>query len=114
MGKLIDSLLSGSSGTIGRIVIANVSGNEILRARPRKRTKEGSLKQLLIQLRMKKSYDFMLPYKEFAKTNFGTRSGMKSPYNQAITNVLTAFKLDFILNVITPVYSEIEFARVVF
>ena len=111
MGRLIDSLLSGSSGTVGRIVVANVSGNEILRARPRKKTKEASLKQLLIQSRMKKSYDFLLPYKEFAKVFFGVRSGMKSPYNQAMTNVLNAFKLDFVLNVVTPVYSEIEFAR---
>ena len=111
MGKLIDSLLSGSSGTVGRLVVANVSGNEILRARPRKRTKEASAKQLLIQSRMKKSYDFMLPYKEFAKLYFGMRSGMKSPYNQAMTNVLNAFKLDFLLNTITLAHSEIEFAR---
>lgn len=111
MGKLIDSLLSGSSGTVGRLVVANVSGNEILRARPRRRTKEASAKQLLIQSRMTKSYDFMLPYKEFAKKYYGTRSGMKSPYNQAMTNVLNAFKLDYVLNVITPAYDEIEFAR---
>ncbi|KEY18792.1 DUF6266 family protein [Kaistella antarctica] len=111
MGKLIDSLLSGSSGTVGRLVVANVSGNEILRARPRKRTKAATAKQLLIQSRMTKSYDFMLPYKEFAKIYFGTRSGMKSPFNQAMTNVLYAFKLDYVLNVITPTYSEIEFAR---
>ena len=111
MGKLLDSLLSGSSGTVGRLVVANVSGKEILRSRPQRRTKAGSIKQLLIQSRMKKSYDFILPYKEFAKVYFGLRSGLKSPYNQAITNVLNAFKLDFVLNVITPVYSEIEFAR---
>ncbi len=29
MGKLYDSLLSGTSGRTGRIVVANVSGNEI-------------------------------------------------------------------------------------
>ena len=111
MGRLINSLLSGSSGTIGRLVVANVFGNEILRARPRKRTTAGSAKQLLIQSRMKKSYDFMLPYKEFAIQYFGTRSGMKSTYNLAMTNVLNAFKLDYVLDVVTPVYPEIEFAR---
>lgn len=111
MGKLTDSLLSGSSGTVGRLVVANVFGNEILRKRPYRRTKMPSAKQLLIQLRMKESYDFILPYKEYAKKYFGTRIGMKSPYNQAMTNVLSAFKLDFLLNTITPVYSEIEFSN---
>ena len=111
MGKLVDSLLSGSSGTIGRLVVANVSGTEILRARPRKRTAQSSPNQLLVQQRMSMTYDFLLPYKEFAKKYFGTRIGMKSPYNQAMTNLLNAFKLDFVLSKVVPTYSEIEFAR---
>lgn len=111
MGKLTDSLLSGSTGTVGRVVVANVSGNEILRKRPSKRTKAPSVKQLLIQSRMKQCYDFILPYKEFAEKYFGTRINMKSPYNQAMTNLLTAFKLDFVLNTINPVYAEIEFSK---
>ena len=111
MGKLVDSLLSGSTGTIGRLVVANVSGTEILRARPRKRTAQPSVNQLLVQQRMTMAYDFLLPYKEFAKKYFGTRIGMRSPYNQAMTNLLSAFKLDFALSTVTPTYSEIEFAR---
>ncbi len=111
MGKLIDSLLSGASGTVGRLVVANVSGTEILRARPRKRTAAASAKQLLVQQRMRMTYDFLLPYKEFAKEFFGLRSGMKSPYNQAMTNLLNAFKLDYVLNTVTPTYADIEFAR---
>ena len=39
MGKIYDSLLSGSSGRTGRVVIANINGHEISRIRPRKRTK---------------------------------------------------------------------------
>ena len=111
MGKLLDSLLSGSTGTIGRLVVANVSGTEILRARPRKRTAQPSVNQLLVQQRMTMAYDFLLPYKEFAKKYFGTRTGMRSPYNQAMTNLLNAFKLDFDLAKVTPTYSEIEFSR---
>ena len=111
MGRLLNSLLSGSSGTVGRLVVANVFGNEILRVRPQKRTGEASAKQQLIQLRMDMGYNFLLPYIEFAKLYFGVRSGMKSRYNQAMSNVLNAFKLHYVLNVITPVYSEIEFAR---
>jgi hypothetical protein len=35
MGKLIDSPLEGSSGRVGRFVVANVGGVEIIRRRPR-------------------------------------------------------------------------------
>ncbi|QOW10576.1 hypothetical protein Q73A0000_09420 [Kaistella flava (ex Peng et al. 2021)] len=111
MGKLIDSLLLGSSGRIGRLVVVNIPGNEILRSRPRKKLKEFTARQLLIQARMRKSYHFLLSYKEFAKVHFGQRTGMKSCYNQALSNVLNTFKLDYVLNEVTPVYSEIEFAR---
>lgn len=111
MGKLNDSLLSGSSGRTGRLVVANVAGTEILRVRPKKRTSGPSPKQLLIQERMKQCYDFILPYKGFASSYFGTKQGMKSCYNQAITNLLNAYKLDFNLLTITPEYSEIQFAR---
>ena len=111
MGKLIDSLLAGSSGRVGRVVVANMFGNDILKHRPRRKQSAPSAKQLLIQERMKKSYNFIAPYKEFAKRYFGVRIGMKSPYNLAITNVLKAFKLDFTLLTITPAYSEIEFAK---
>ncbi|WHF51448.1 DUF6266 family protein [Chryseobacterium gotjawalense] len=111
MGKLIDSLLAGSSGRVGRVVVANMFGNDILKHRPRRKQKTPTAKQLLIQDRMKKSYAFMGPYKEFAKRHYGVRIGMKSPYNLAMTNVMNAFKLDFILLEITPAYSEIEFAK---
>ena len=111
MGKLNDSLLSGSSGRTGRLVVANVAGTEILRVRPRKKTTPPSPKQLLIQNRMKKCYDFILPYKGYASVYFGYRQGMRSSYNQAITNLLNAFKLDYALMTISPDFPEIEFSR---
>ena len=111
MGKLTDSLLSGSSGRTGRLVVANVSGTEILRSRPRKRSGDPSPNQLLVQNRMIKCYDFISPYKAYAKKYFGKRVEMRSQYNQAMTNLLDAFKLDFLLHTITPVFAEIEFAR---
>ena len=111
MGKLNDSLLSGSSGRTGRLVVANVSGTEILRARPRKRTGQATPKQLLVQSRMTKAYNFVSAYTPFAKDYFGKRIGMRSRFNQAMTNVLDAFKLDFLILTITPVFTEIEFAR---
>ena len=110
MGKLNDSLLSGSSGRTGRLVVANVAGTEILRVRPRKKNTPPSPKQALIQERMKQCYDFILPYKGYASMHFGYKQGMRSSYNQAITNLLNAFKLDFAQMTITPVFSEIEFS----
>lgn len=110
MAKLNDSLLSGSSGRTGRLVVANVSGTEILRVRPRKKNTQPSPKQALIQERMKKCYDFILPYKAYASAYFGHRQGMRSCYNLAITNLLNAFKLDFQTMTITPDFPEIEFS----
>ena len=110
MGKLNDSLLSGSSGRTGRLVVANVSGTEILRVRPRKSSTKPSAKQVLIQDRMKMCYDFIMPYKAFASVYFGYKIGMRSCYNQAITNLLNAYKLDYVQNKITPEYPEIMFS----
>lgn len=109
--QIYDSLLSGSSGRTGRVVVANVSGTEILRARPRKSSKPATLKQVLVRQRMKLCYDFILPYKSFASLYFGIRVGMRSSYNQAITNLLQAFKIDYVAGTVTPEYSAIEFAR---
>lgn len=111
MGRLYDSLLSGSSGKVGRVVVANVYGNEILRKRPRRRTSEPTPKQALVQERMTRSYDFLLPYKDFAKNYFGQRSGLKSTFNIAMANVMKAHQLDFQLMEINLIYADIEFSR---
>lgn len=111
MGKLNDSLLSGSSGRTGRLVVANVAGTEILRVRPRKRTTPPAPKQVLVQNRMRDCYEFLTSYKAYASLYFGVRSGMKSRYTNAITNLLKAFKLDFIALTITPAFNEIEFSK---
>lgn len=111
MGKLSDSLLSGSYGRTGRLVVANVAGTEILRVRPQKRTSPPSAKQLLVQQRMKKCYDFISPYKSFATVYFGVKIGLRSCYNLAMANLLNAFKLDFVAATITPEFNEIEFCK---
>lgn len=111
MGKLYDSLLSGTSGRTGRIVVANVYGNEITRIRPRKRTSAPSLKQQLIQMRMKMSADFMASYRTYACLYFGTRVGMKSPFNLAMTNVMENFVIDYVAETITPNYAGIAFSK---
>ncbi len=111
MGKLYDSLLSGTSGRTGRIVVANVFGNEITRVRPRKRTSPPSAKQILVQNRMKRCAEFMQSYKGYACKYFGIRSGMKSSYNQAMTNLMENFNINYTDSTITPDYSAISFSK---
>lgn len=111
MGKLNDSLLSGSYGRTGRLVVANMGGVEILKVRPRKRTAEPSPKQALVQSRMRRSYDFLLSYKLYACKHFGMPLGMRSRFNLAMENVISAFKIDYAGMVITPEFEEIEFSR---
>jgi len=111
MGKLNDSLLSGTSGRTGRIVIANVYGNEISRIRPKKRTSKPTAKQLLIQNRMKRCAEFMQSYRGYACKYFGLRSGMKSCYNLAMTNLMENFKIDYAASSISPDYPSLAFSR---
>ncbi len=111
MGKLYDSLLSGTSGRTGRIVVANVYGNEITRTRPRKRNTQPTTKQLLIQNRMKRCAEFMQSYKGYACKHFGSRSGMKSCYNLAMTNLMENFKIDYVASSITPDYPALAFSK---
>ena len=93
MGKIYDSLLSGTSGRTGRIVVANMFGNEFTKIRPRKRTSAPSAKQLLIYQRMRLSAEFMQSYRPYACNHFGRRIGMKSCYNLAMTNLMMAMRL---------------------
>ncbi|WP_177766263.1 DUF6266 family protein [Flavobacterium sp. I3-2] len=111
MGKITDSIISGSTGRIGRVVVANVNGQEILRMRPQKSTKPPTAKQNLIKDRFLKSILFVQSYKEFAKMHFGTKIGMKSCYNQATASVLKALVCDMDTLTITPNYAEIQFAK---
>jgi len=111
MAKLDDSLLSGSRGRTGRLVVANVNGVEILKVRPKKSTKAVSPKQELIRQRMKVSYSFIESYKTYTSAFFGTKIGMKSPYNQAMSNLLNAFKLDYAQMEINIAYPEISFSK---
>ena len=111
MGKLYDSLLSGTSGRTGRIVVANVFGNEITRIRPRKRTSPPSAKQLMVQNRMKRCAEFMQSYKGYACKHFGIRNGMKSSYILAMTNLMENFSINYADSTITPDYSAISFSK---
>lgn len=111
MGKLYDSLLSGTSGRTGRIVVANVFGNEITRIRPKKRSTPPTGKQLLIQQRMKNAADFMQSYKSYALLYYGKRMGMSSRYNLAMTNLLNSFTLDYATSSMTIQYPNVIFSK---
>lgn len=111
MGKLYDSLLSGTSGRTGRIVVANVYGNEYTRIRPRKRTTAATSKQLLIQQRMKDTVAFMQSYRNYACQYFGQRVGVKSRYNLAMVNILDSMTIDYVAESISIIYSNVAFSR---
>ena len=49
MGKITDSLLSGTRGRTGRIVVSNIEGHEISRMRPRKSNRISTPKQQVIK-----------------------------------------------------------------
>ena len=111
MGKLYDSILSGTSGRTGKIVVANVHGNEYTRIRPKKRSSAPTAKQLLIQQRMKDSIAFMQSYRAYACNHYGHRVGVKSRYNLAMTNILESMQIDYAANNITLDYSNVMFSR---
>lgn len=111
MARINDSLLAGASGRVGRLVVANLFGNDILKARPSKRTKSPTTKQVLIQNRMVLCADFMTPYRHFACNHFGKRIGMQSCYNLAMTNLMSNFLIDYTTGTISPQYAGIYFAK---
>lgn len=111
MGKLRDSLISGSSGRIGRIIVSNVFGTEIIKIRPKKSTKMPTAKQNLIKERFNKSVVFLSSYKEFAKEHYNERKGLVSRYNWALANVLNALYCDMDTLQIIPHYEKIMFSK---
>lgn len=111
MGKIGDSLLGGTTGRTGRIVVANVYGNEITRIRPKKRTKKPTEKQELVQTRMRQCATFLESYKGYACKHYGVRIGMKSCYNLAMTNLMANFNIDNTTKTITPDYPNLSFSK---
>lgn len=111
MGKVTDSILAGTKGRTGRVVIANVFGTEISRIRPKKNERESTAKQLLIKERMTVSATFISGYKSFASDYFGERNGLKSRYNNAMSNVMKAYHLDYANNQLDRQNNEILFSK---
>lgn len=111
MGKVTDSILGGTTGRTGRIVIANLFGTEITRMRPTKSKKPNSPKQDIIRERMLQSTAFLSGYKTFASLYYGDRNGMLSRYNLAMANVLRAYHIDYVGMQITRANEEIIFSK---
>lgn len=111
MGKVNDSILAGTSGRTGRVVIANINGTEYIRIRPKKSSKAPTTKQLLIQQRMKLTIEFMTSYRPFACKHYGQRSGIKSCYNMAMANILDSLEINFETAEINTNYPLIAFSK---
>ena len=111
MGRITDSIISGTTGRTGRIVVANINGIEISRIRPKKTTKPPSAKQNLVKKRFNQSVIFIQSYKEYAKAFYGTRVKLRSSYNQAMSNIINALELDMDNLTIIPHYNKIQFSK---
>ncbi|WP_018631197.1 DUF6266 family protein [Niabella aurantiaca] len=82
MGSVTNSILSGTSGRTGRVVIANVHGVEVSRIRPVMRsssTKPQTVHRELFRF----AVAFLGLYKSFARLFFGKRKELVTLYNQA-------------------------------
>ncbi|WP_300598793.1 hypothetical protein [Niabella sp.] len=92
MYSVTNSILSGTSGRTGRIIIANVHGVEISRTRPLKRNTI-SEPQVAHRELFRFAVAFLGLYKSFARLFFGKRKGLATPYNQAQANVMENIQL---------------------
>ncbi|WP_291064030.1 DUF6266 family protein [Empedobacter sp. UBA3239] len=111
MGKITDSLLSGTRGRTGRIVVSNIEGNEISRIRPRKSNRIPTPKQQVIKDRFNFAVQFIQGYKALAKTYYGKRAGLKSPYNQAMANLLQSMPCNMDTLTFSIDYDAIQFTK---
>lgn len=111
MGKITDSLLSGTRGRTGRIVVSNIDGIEISRMRPRRTNRTSTPKQQVIKERFNFASRFIQGYKTLIKSYYGKRIGLKSPYNQAMSNLLQAIPCDMNLLEYTINYDKIQFTK---
>lgn len=111
MGKITDSLLSDTRGRTGRIVVSNVDGVEISRMRPRKANRIATPKQQLVKARFNFASRFIQGYKTLVKSYYGKRIGLKSPFNQAMGNLLQAMPCDMNLLEFTINYDMIQFTK---
>lgn len=111
MGKITDSLLSGTRGRTGRIVVSNIQGHEISRMRPRKTARTATPKQQLVKERFNFAVKFIQGYKTVVKEYYGKRVGLKSPYNVAMSNLLKSIKLDVTDLTFSVNHEEIMFTK---
>lgn len=91
MGRVTNSILSGTSGRTGRIVIANVHGMEISRHRPAKRN-TATAQQMAHQELFRFAVSFLGLYKSFSRLFFGKRAGLITSYNRAQANALDSIQ----------------------
>lgn|SRR5690606_2745497 len=112
MGKITDSsILAGSKGRTGRIVVKNRKGFEFSSIRPTRHKPDTSENQLLIRNRWRDASKFMESYKEYACHYFGKWIGLKSPYNMATVNILESIHIDTTEKIVTRDFHQIAFSK---
>lgn len=112
MAKITDSsLLAGTKGRTGRVVVRNRKGVEYSSIRPTRHKPEATENQMLIRNRWRDASKFMESYKEYACHYFGKWIGTRSPYNMATVNVLESIHIDSEAHQVTRDFHHIAFSK---
>ncbi|PZU85547.1 MAG: hypothetical protein DI529_09900 [Chryseobacterium sp.] len=85
MATISKGILGGFSGKVGTVVGANWRGKDIIRSRPKTSRREPSQNQILQQMKFSLAISFLQPLKGIQSRFFGTRSGVRSCVNLAVS-----------------------------
>lgn len=89
MGKIHIGILGGFQGKVGTVVGATWRGEDIIRAKPRKRTDNPTEQQMLQRIKFKAVSRFLNPLRDILGRYYGNADGVKSRYNLATSYHLT-------------------------
>ena len=83
MGKIQIGILGGFQGKVGTVIGSTWRGEDIIRAKPRKRADNPTEQQKLQRLKFKAVSEFLNPLRSTVSKYFGNEAGVKSTYNLA-------------------------------
>jgi len=103
MATLNQGILGGFSGKVGAVVGSNWRGKNVLRSAPRKSTKPISVAQQRQRDKFRCVQQFLTPLKTILTETFGTLTGSKTPFNnamsyhlkEAVKETATGFSMDY-------------------
>jgi hypothetical protein len=85
MGKLMNGILGGFSGTVGPVVGASWRGKQVIRSRPPSKRRHSSKKQLKQQAKMSLITSFIGPLSSLLNSVYQNVSGQTTCFNKAMS-----------------------------